>query len=98
MIGATLPAFRSSFKKARSYCHLAENLAHFAQITCTYRLEKRPQPIGLSHNVARHRSSSILPNIRSDEMTVFSRITWRVSLESRFGSGAILCKHNMAQQ
>lgn len=34
-------------------CHLSENLAHFAQITCTYRLEERSQPIGLSHNVAR---------------------------------------------
>lgn len=73
-----------------AWCHLSENLAHFAQITCTYRLEERSQPIGLSHNVARHRSSSILPNIRSDKIIVFSRITWRVSLESRFGSGAIL--------
>src|SRR5689334_9633466 len=41
---ANLPNKHALFHQSRVR---TENLAHFAQITCTYQLEERSQPIGL---------------------------------------------------
>jgi hypothetical protein len=67
-------------------------MAYFYQITCPYRLERRFQPIGLSHKLARHLISSIQRSSEAMKRPVFLVSIGVCRLESAPGEASFFSR------